>query len=99
MLLGLLALVLLALLALVLLALLALVLLALLALVLQVQVVLASLAVLAQAGVGGLVACFFPPNFTCPNAESVELLPLILRWSMNDWNLSVPLIADLVPCT
>ena len=63
MLLGLLALVLLALVraleprALVLLALVV------LALALPVQVLLASLAALAQAGVGGLVACLFPPIY------------------------------------
>ena len=43
-----------------------------LALALLVQVLLASLAALAQAGVGGLVACLFPPIFfNYPNAESV----------------------------
>ena len=83
MLLGLLALVLLALVraleprALVLLALVV------LALALPVQVLLASLAALAQAGVGGLVACLFPPNFIYPNDVFGESLPVILRWSRN----------------
>jgi hypothetical protein len=79
------------LLALVLLALvlLALVLLALvlLALVLLALVLLAFLVAVARAGVGGLVACLFPPIFfNYPNAESVGLFPSILRWSRNGSN-------------
>ena len=54
-----------------------------LALALPVQVLLASLAALAQAGVGGLVACLFPPNFIYPNDVFGESLPSILRWSRN----------------
>jgi hypothetical protein len=65
----------------------ALVLQVLLALVLLALVVLAFLVALARAGVGGLVACLFPPIiFNCPNAESVGLFPLILRWSRNGSN-------------
>jgi len=65
----------------------ALVLLALVLLVLLALVVLAFLVALARAGVGGLVACLFPPIFfNYPNAESVGLFPSILRWSRNGSN-------------
>ena len=47
------------------------------------QAAVASLAALAQAGVGGLVACLFPPNFNYPNDVYAGSLPVILRWSRN----------------
>tara|TARA_Y100001933_G_scaffold235176_2_gene256114 strand:+ start:822 stop:1100 length:279 start_codon:yes stop_codon:yes gene_type:complete len=66
---------------------------------LLVQVLLASLAAWAQAGVGGLVACLFPPNFIYPNDVFGESLPSILRWSRNGSNLSVRPGAGLGPYT
>ena len=49
-----------------------------LALALLVQVLLASLAALAQAGVGGLVACLFPPNSFTPTTYLGNHFPQFL---------------------